>query len=160
MLKVRWLRIRGWLAASLVVVTAAAGLASALAPASASAASLSNCESSGYGYLCLFQNWYYSGTMWRFNNQNSWSYVGASANDNSISLANYRNLYVSWVSQDWPNSATQACIPVNYGYPELSAEWYPVGTPSGSAAQSISSYELSNWRTSCPAGSEFKEGLG
>lgn len=92
--------------------------------------------------------------MWAWTQPwGSWKYVGSAANDQGESLINYRDTYVSWVSADWPNSAVQACLPAPYYNTFLGG--YRYGSSYVTGGGTISSFELSGSRTSCPYGSGF-----
>jgi hypothetical protein len=133
----------------------------ALASPGASMAAKSACEAYGEGNFCLWQDSYYSPLAWVWGevHHDPWGqyiYVGDTFNDKASSLYCYRNLYVCWVGKN-AHPATQggptACIGLGASYSDLSFYLWP--DVSGGANDTISSVELSSWRTSCPSNSSF-----
>jgi hypothetical protein len=130
-----------------------------LLAASPAQAARTDCDTIyGEGTLCMWDNTNYTGTLFAWNPGlgyplGEWDYIGNSANDKASSLWNHRNLWVSWISADWPNSATQACLATEEQHADLSQWLYPNNLRG--ANNNISSFEMSNSRESCPSGSQL-----
>jgi hypothetical protein len=113
------------------------------------------CTAGGYGHLCLWFAGGAQGPMWEFSSTGAWRYVGAAANDEAGSYWNYRNVWVTWVAKNWPNDATQACIPNDWSAWSSGSAMGVWPNNNSSGYHTVSSYELSTSRTACPFGTEF-----
>lgn len=102
----------------------------------------SDCSNLAVGYLCLWQNASWGGSLWTYyangSDSNQQLYVGDYANDKASSLLNHRDNATD-VAKDKPFTSNVICLLKNVSYQNLSNwEWPDYST----ANDSISGYEF------------------